>query len=141
MRNLLYALTALAVMGLVFWAYRENYGTQKALKQVAKLQTEIAGLKENLGMQRAEWAFLNRPSRLHQLALLNFDKLKLVPMSPSQFGDVSQIPFAPPPAADPAGSPGMAAGADPAAKTAHPAAAGGGRTALNTPLAKPGQKR
>lgn len=139
MRNLLYALTALAVMGLVFWAYRENYGTQKALKQVTKLQTEIAGLKENLGMQRAEWAFLNRPSRLRELALLNFDKLKLVPMSPNQFGDVSQIPFAPPPSSDPAGGPGAGPVANTGSNTGA-ADAGGARAVLNPPSAKPGQK-
>jgi hypothetical protein len=139
MRNLLYALTALAVMGLVFWAYRENYGTQKALKQVTKLQTEIAGLKENLGMQRAEWAFLNRPSRLRELALLNFDKLKLVPMSPNQFGDVSQIPFAPPPSSDPAGGPGAGPVANTGSNTGA-ADAGGARAVLNSPSAKPGQK-
>lgn len=139
MRNLLYALTALAVMGLVFWAYRENYGTQKALKQVTKLQTEIAGLKENLGMQRAEWAFLNRPSRLRELALLNFDKLKLVPMSPNQFGDVSQLPFAPPPSSDPAGGPGAGPVANTGSNTGA-ADAGGARAALNSPSAKPGQK-
>lgn len=119
MRNLLYIVTALAVMGLVFWAYRENYGTQKALKQVTKLQREIAGLKENLGMQRAEWAYLNRPSRLRQLALLNYDKLKLMPMSPNQFGDVSQIPFPPPPSANPGTDAGKdaAKGADKIAST------------------------
>ncbi len=139
MRNLLYALTALAVMGLVFWAYRENYGTQKALKQVTKLQTEIAGLKENLGMQRAEWAFLNRPSRLRELALLNFDKLKLVPMSPNQFGDVSQIPFAPPPSSDPAGGPGAGPVANTGSNTGA-ADAGGARAVLNSPSAKLGQK-
>lgn len=117
MRNLLYIVTALAVMGLVFWAYRENYGTQKALKQVTKLQLEIAGLKENLGMQRAEWAYLNRPSRLRQLAALNFDKLKLMPMTSLQFGDVSQIPFPPPP------------GSEPAADTAKTASSATARTA------------
>lgn len=99
MRNLLYIVTSLAVMGLVFWAYRENYATQQALKQVTRLQSEIAGLKENLGMQRAEWAYLNRPERLRELALLNFEKLKLMPMSPDQFGDVAEIPY-PKPAKD-----------------------------------------
>lgn len=93
MRSLIYVLTALAVMGLVFWAYRENYATQKSLKEVTRLQNEIADLKEALGMQRAEWAYLNRPERLRELALLNFDKLKLLPMQPEQFGEVDQIAY------------------------------------------------
>ncbi|WP_199178648.1 cell division protein FtsL [Acidimangrovimonas sediminis] len=107
MKNLLYILTSLAVMALVFWAYRENYGTQHALKKVTALQHEIAGLKENLGMQRAEWAYLNRPARLRELALLNFERLKLVPMAPEQFGDVSQIPYPTPGEYDDKGADGV----------------------------------
>ena len=35
MRPILYALSFLAVMLLAFWAYRENYTTQSALRDVA----------------------------------------------------------------------------------------------------------
>ena len=31
MRSVLYILTVMTVIGLAFWAYRENYATQKAL--------------------------------------------------------------------------------------------------------------
>ena len=41
MRNLMYILTALAVFGLAFWAYRENYATQTVLKQTQRLQRDI----------------------------------------------------------------------------------------------------
>ena len=99
MRPVLYVLSFLAVMALGFWAYRENYATQAALREVATLQDDIAGLREGLAIQRAEWAFLNRPDRLRELAVLNFDRLGLMPMEPHQFGTPTEIAYPPPPVA------------------------------------------
>lgn len=99
MRPLLYVLSFLAVMGVGFWAYRENYATQAALRNVAALQDEIAALHESLALQRAEWAYLNRPDRLRELVTLNFDRLGLFPMEPGQFGQISTVAMPPPPVA------------------------------------------
>lgn len=96
MRSVLFVLTACAVIGLAFWAYRENYATQAALREVSALNREIVGLREALNLQRAEWAYLNRPDRLRDLAVLNFDRLGLLPMEPEQFGRVDQVAFPPP---------------------------------------------
>ncbi len=98
MRTVLYALSFLAVMGLAFWAYRENYATQKTLNTVEALQAEIAGLREALAVQRAEWAYLNRPDRLRELATINFDRLGLLPFEPEQFGQPDQVAYPAPPA-------------------------------------------
>lgn len=97
MRPVLYVLSFLAVMALGFWAYRENYATQAALRDVTDLQNEIGALRESLSIERAEWAYLNRPDRLRDLATLNFDRLELLPMLPAQFGVASQIAFPPAP--------------------------------------------
>ena len=91
MRPVLYVLTFLGLIALGFWAYRENYATQATLREVRGLQQEIAGLREALSVQRAEWAYLNRPDRLRDLATLNFDRLGLLPMEPGQFGAVAQV--------------------------------------------------
>lgn len=99
MRPLLYILSFLAVMALGFWAYRENYETQATLKQMAAVQDDIASLRESLTIQRAEWAYQNRPDRLRALVAANFDKLQLLPMEPAQFGSPSEIAYPPPPAA------------------------------------------
>jgi hypothetical protein len=97
MRAMLYAPSFLAVMGLGFWAYRENYATQEALRASEQLQDEIAGLRAALSVQRAEWAYLNRPDRLRELTTLNFDRLGLLPLEPGQFGDPSEVAYPVPP--------------------------------------------
>jgi hypothetical protein len=93
MRPVLYVLSFLGLIALGFWAYRENYATQAALKEVEALQRQIVGLREALSVQRAEWAYLNRPDRLRDLATVNFDRLGLLPMEPGQFGSAAQIAY------------------------------------------------
>lgn len=93
MRPVLYVLSFLALIALGFWAYRENYATQAALKEVEGLQRQIVGLRESLSVQRAEWAYLNRPDRLRDLATANYDRLGLLPMEPSQFGAAAQVAY------------------------------------------------
>ena len=56
MRPVLYVFSFLAVLALGFWAYRENYATQAAQREVEALQDQIAGIRESLTIQRAEWA-------------------------------------------------------------------------------------
>lgn len=124
MRALLYTVTVLIVMGLAFWAYRENYRTQAAIDDMNRIQREIGGLREQLGVLRAEWAYLNRPERLRDLVDLNFARLKLVPVQAGQFGAVNNVDYPPPPAPDlpPEGEPD--AFSDPPVPADAPAIAG-----------------
>ncbi|SLN35350.1 Cell division protein FtsL [Aquimixticola soesokkakensis] len=93
MRSILYVTSALMVMGLAFWAYHQNYSTQAAFKEVDKLQTRISLQREELSMLKAEWAYLNRPERLRELADLNFERLQLLPFLPEQFARIDEVDF------------------------------------------------
>ena len=93
MKGLIYVLTTVFVFGLAFWAYRENYATQEVVRQTQALQRSIGAAQVRLSMLRAEWAYLNRPDRLMQLAELNFDRLGLLPLRPDQFGSVDEVAF------------------------------------------------
>ncbi|MBM2320418.1 MULTISPECIES: cell division protein FtsL [Marivita] len=97
MRSLLYVLTFLTVIGAAFWAYHENYKTQAALGDAQAVRGEIAEARARLAVLRAEWAYLNRPDRLRDLAEVNFERLGLMPLEPDQFGRVDQIAYPQPP--------------------------------------------
>ncbi len=97
MRGLLYVLTALGVFGLAFWAYRENYATQQVLSETRSLQRQIGEAQVRLSVLRAEWAYLNRPDRLMELAEINFTRLGLLPLRPDQFGRVDEVGYPPDP--------------------------------------------
>ncbi|SFT82027.1 cell division protein FtsL [Sedimentitalea nanhaiensis] len=93
MKSIAYVLAALAVFGLAFWAYRENYATQRALSETQRLQLQIGKAQVRLSVLRAEWAYLNRPNRLRDLAEINFDRLGLLPLRPDQFGRVDEVNY------------------------------------------------
>jgi len=93
MRTIMFLLSAIGVVGLAYWAYMENYKTQTALNEVKQLQREITQARGRLSVLRAEWAYLNRPDRLRDLADINFDSLGLLPLTPDTFGYVDQVAF------------------------------------------------
>jgi len=100
MRSLFFVLSVLAVIGSGYWANREIALTQDELDRVKVLQQDIAIARERLSILKAEWAYLNRPDRLRDLADLNFDKLGLLPMQPSHFAQADQIAYPRPPELD-----------------------------------------
>jgi len=97
MRSLMYVLTFVTVIAAAFWAYHENYKTQAALSDAQKVRAEIRDARARLAVLNAEWAYLNRPDRLRDLAVLNYDRLGLMALKPEQFGRVDQIAYPTPP--------------------------------------------
>ena len=100
MRSLMYVVTFLSVIAAAFWAYHENYKTQAALGDAQAVRVEISEARARLAVLKAEWAYLNRPDRLRDLAEINFERLQLMPLQPDQFGRVDQIAYPKPPEID-----------------------------------------
>lgn len=95
MKTLIYTIAISSVVGVAYWAYQENYRTQQALDRVRDLQAQIGDTREAISVQQAEWAYLNRPERLRELAEMNFDRLGLLPLTPAHFGDIEQVAYPP----------------------------------------------
>jgi len=93
MRSFFYIISGFMVMGLAYWAYHENYETQASLGEVRSLHRQIGVAHERLNVLEAEWAYLNRPDRLRDLAELNFDRLGLLPLMPDAFGRIEQVAY------------------------------------------------
>ena len=93
MRPLMPVLAVGIVLGLAVWAYQQNYATQDALRRIDALNQDISIQRERLAVLRAEWAYLNRPERLRDLAEMNFDRLKLLPLSHKSFGTIQGLPY------------------------------------------------
>jgi hypothetical protein len=97
MRGFATIFTMLAVIALGYWAYHQTILTQQAERRVERLQQQIGAERDRLAILRAEWAYLNRPDRLRELADINFERLGLLPLAPEQFGRAAQIPYPLPP--------------------------------------------
>jgi hypothetical protein len=83
------------VVALGYWAYNQSILTQQAMRQVTDLDRAINQERARLAVLRAEWAYLNRPDRLRDLAVLNFDDLQLLPITSGNFGVVDMLPYPP----------------------------------------------
>ena len=63
------------------WAYQMNYETRDKKKKIIEINRNINFTLDRIDLLNAEWAFLNSPERLSQLADENFLKLNLIPLS------------------------------------------------------------
>ncbi len=91
MRSSLLALITMITLFLGFWAYQQNYETRKALKESQQVTQSIHEARERLNMLKAEWHYLNRPSRLKRLVNMNFQKLGLQVLRPQQIKTIDDL--------------------------------------------------
>ncbi|TCL09989.1 hypothetical protein BXY66_2057 [Shimia isoporae] len=93
MRTIMFIVTVVGVICVSVWAYQENYSTQRMIKDTERLERQIGVAQARLAVLRAEWAYLNRPDRLRDLADINYNDLQLLPLRPDQFGIVEQVAY------------------------------------------------
>jgi len=79
-----------AIAAAIFVLYEVKYEVQSLKNQVAETSRHLEAEKEALHVVAAEWAYLNRPDRLQQLAS---KYLTSTDVTVSQVADVQAIPF------------------------------------------------
>ncbi len=93
----------LSLLGLMLAGlFQVKYEVQKLEHTLVGIRKQSAEIRETIGILNAEWAYLNRPSRLARLG----KPLGLEPVASSQLADFATLPerFDTPPA-DPAAKP------------------------------------
>lgn len=87
MNRIFTILLILLMIGGVATVYDMKFKGTEAKKNLAKLEAEIAEERANVALLRAEWAVLNQPQRLEQLARDKSDIFQLGVMSMDQLTD------------------------------------------------------
>ncbi len=89
--NLRILINMVCVVVLATGLYLVKYSVQNVQRDVVTLKHQLASEKESLHLLNAEWAYLNRPDRLRQLADRH---LELVPLDTRQIDQMNAIPAA-----------------------------------------------
>jgi hypothetical protein len=97
MRSIFYIVTTLIVMGMAFWAYRQNYETQDAMREASARPVADRRAARDAGRPAGRMGLSQPPRPAAELADLNFDRLGLLPLTPEQFGNADQVAFPPDP--------------------------------------------
>ncbi|HVB89741.1 MAG TPA: hypothetical protein VND97_06025 [Beijerinckiaceae bacterium] len=86
-------LAVAALMGSALYAYSISYQTMLFSAQISKTKDSIQRARDDVGMLRAEWAYLTRPQRVQTLAdrYLNLQTLQI-----NQIVGIDDLPARPP---------------------------------------------
>ncbi len=93
MRWVLHLFAFAALVAVASWSFSVTYRTKDALRDVARLNRDIAAEREALAVLRAEWAWLNAPDRLTALVAAHGAPLGLEPLTPERFGETAEAPL------------------------------------------------
>ena len=78
----------LAAAGSLLYLYQEKHASQLMDREVSGLMKQAGEVRERTGLMRAEYAMLNDPARLSQLAAQH---LSLQPLAPGQFVKLADL--------------------------------------------------
>ena len=80
------------VVTVGFGLFHVKYEVQTLEDDLQRLNAETTKEQEQLHVLRAEWSYLNQPSRLQELSARY---LPLIPLDAEQIGAIDQIPLRP----------------------------------------------
>ncbi len=83
-------LTLAIIVG--FGLFHVKYQVQDLEEELSRLNAAILKEQQQIHVLRAEWSYLNTPSRLEELAARHLD---LGPVETAQIGSVSSLPWRP----------------------------------------------
>ena len=83
-------LTLAIIVG--FGLFHVKYQVQDLEEELARLNAAILKEQQQIHVLRAEWSYLNTPSRLEKLAARHLD---LLPVETAQIGSISSLPWRP----------------------------------------------
>ncbi|MEA2935578.1 MAG: hypothetical protein QOD74_2224 [Variibacter sp.] len=92
MLRVLHIFVIAALIGAAGWVYKIKFEATLDAEKVAKLRHEIRRERDTIATLRAEWANLNRPDRMQELAQRH---LKLKAVDVSQFDPLDRLPERP----------------------------------------------
>jgi hypothetical protein len=91
--RLLHVVVIAGLVSAAAYVYKIKFDATVQAEQVAKLRREIRRERDGIAMLRAEWARLDNPTRIQDLADRH---LKLRPVESTQFDDFGRLPPRPP---------------------------------------------
>ena len=92
MKRWLPLFTLVGLMGAAYGLYHVKWEVWELKRNNAELKTQLEEEMQALDVLRAEWAYLNRPERLQELAQAH---LTLTAGSGTQISDITTMPLPP----------------------------------------------
>ncbi len=92
MRLLIHLSAVVCIILLALNAYSQSFQTRGLLRDLRSLEVDRDAQLRRLHMLQAEYAYLTRPERLRDLAIVTFDKLGLQEMQAGRFATIDEVP-------------------------------------------------
>ena len=93
MLRLLHLVVIAGLVSAAAYVYKIKFDATVQAEKVAKVRRDIRRERDAIATLRAEWARLDNPTRVQELADRH---LPLRPVESTQFGDFSRLPMRPP---------------------------------------------
>ena len=80
------------LIGMIIWTFKVKYDSQVALKEVSRLEKQVAAKQVEIDLLKSDWSLLTNPARLEVLAERFGEQLQLKPVDPTQLTNLDKLP-------------------------------------------------